>query len=254
MPTAYDGIKYLDVFLMASVVFPTYFLARLARLAARGALRGRGAGAIPSLAYTGYLVEENLAYPYAALCFFLIAKALVELRTGGAGRRWGVAALLVAARRAVRPRRARRDPCRRRARARFFAWSSSDGRPGAPAAWSAGRPGSAPSLLVFGAIFLISGFGSKHSYAWLVATRGFKHRMINMGGWAAGSLAIGIGVLPLAAGLAALVRLPGEQPRPGAARVPLGQSSPARSPSASTPRSRPPTSRPRSRRGSRSGT
>ena len=35
-----------------------------------------GAGAIPALAYSSYLVEEPIAYPYAALCFFLIAKAL----------------------------------------------------------------------------------------------------------------------------------------------------------------------------------
>ncbi len=38
--------------------------------------------------------------------------------------------------------------------------------------------------------------------------------MINMTGWAAGSLAIGIGVVPLAAGLAALVRRPGEERSP----------------------------------------
>ena len=66
-------------------------------------------------------------------------------------------------------------------------------------------------MLVFGAIFVISSIGSHHSDAWQAVSRAYKHRQINMVDWAAGSLAIGIGVVPFVAGLAALFRAPGEE-------------------------------------------
>src|SRR4029077_10851517 len=94
--TAYAGIKYLDVFVMASVVFPTYFLARLI-VGRRAALfAAAGAGAIPSLAYSSWIVEETLAYPYAAWSMFLIAKALVERRKTKTSYAWMTAAVLCA--------------------------------------------------------------------------------------------------------------------------------------------------------------
>jgi hypothetical protein len=40
----------------------------------------------------------------------------------------------------------------------------------------------------------------------------YKHRSLIMGNWAVGALAIGTGVIPLVAGLAALFRAPGERP------------------------------------------
>ena len=92
--SAYSGIKYLDVFVMASVVFPTYFLARLVVGRKAALFAAAAAAAIPSLAYSSYIVEETLAYPYAALCFFLIAKTLVEWRRGRKSHGWAVAAVL----------------------------------------------------------------------------------------------------------------------------------------------------------------
>ena len=80
--TAYSGIKYLDVFVMTSAIFPTYFLARLVVRRGWALFAAAGAAVIPSLAYSSWIVEETLAYPYAALCFFLIAKALIERRRG----------------------------------------------------------------------------------------------------------------------------------------------------------------------------
>ncbi|HTO24547.1 MAG TPA: hypothetical protein VMJ49_01500, partial [Gaiellaceae bacterium] len=68
---AYSGVKYLDVFVMAAVVFPAYFLARLVVGRGWALFAAAAAGAIPSLAYSSYIVEETLAYPYATLCFFL---------------------------------------------------------------------------------------------------------------------------------------------------------------------------------------
>src|SRR4029077_15063869 len=88
--TAYSGIKYLDVFAMTSVIFPTYFLARLVVRRGWALFAATGAAVIPSLAYSSWIVEETWAYPYAALCFFLIAKAMIE-RT-----RWWIGGAAVA--------------------------------------------------------------------------------------------------------------------------------------------------------------
>ena len=52
--------------------------------------------------------------------------------------------------------------------------------------------------------------GSHHSYEILRVTRGYKHREIVEGDWAAATLALGMGVLPFIAGLAALFRARGE--------------------------------------------
>src|SRR5439155_8615572 len=85
---AYSTIKYVDVFAMAAVVFPTYFLARLLVGRPAALFAAAGAGAIPSLAYSSYIVEETIAFPYAGLCLFLVVKALVVR-----GRRWPSAAI-----------------------------------------------------------------------------------------------------------------------------------------------------------------
>jgi hypothetical protein len=206
--TAYDAIKYVDVLVMTSVVFPTYFLARLV-VGRRAALfAAAGAGAIPSLAYSGYIVEENLAYPYAALCFFLIAKALVETRLRS-GRRWAVVAAaacvvapLVRSELTVIPGIA--------VLALLFAGWSTDWAKARRASWSI-PDWIGVVLLVVGAIFLFSAVASHVSYRWWYATNYWKHRMLNMGDWAAGTLAIGIGVIPLSAGLSALFPARGEE-------------------------------------------
>ena len=210
VPTAYAGVKYLDVFVMASAVFPTYLLARML-VGRRAALfAAAGAGAIPALAYTGYLVEENLAYPYAALCFYVITKALVEWRNGRAGRRWVAAAVVASVVAPIVRGELVVIPIVAGFAVLFAAWSSEWGRE-RRLSWSLGD-WIGVIVLVFGSIFLISGIASNHSFQWLVVTRIYKHRIVNMTGWAAGSLAIGIGVIPLIGGLAALFRLPGERP------------------------------------------
>ncbi|MBV8257385.1 MAG: hypothetical protein JO073_06150 [Actinobacteria bacterium] len=204
---AYSGVKYLDVFLMAAVVFPTYFLARMIVGRTAALFAAAGAGAIPSLAYSGYLVEENVAYPYAALCFFLIAKALVEWPRN---RRWAVGAgvaCVVAP--AVRGELAVL-PAMYVLAVLFLAWTSTWARERRKD-WTGGDWAGFVALL-FGAIFLVSAVLTSASHSWAWATQFYKHRMIDQTGWAAGALAIGIGVIPLIAGLASLFRLPGEAP------------------------------------------
>jgi hypothetical protein len=202
---AYSAIKYTDVLIMTSVVFPTYFLARLVAGRNAALFAAIGAGAIPSLAYSSYIVEETVAYPYAALSLFLIAKAFVTRR-----RWWAIAAIVASVLApAVRSELAM-IPAAFALAGLFMLWSSERCRR-QRSTWTIGD-WVGGTVLVLGAIFLISGIASHHSIEWLTITRAYKDRIFNMGNWAAGSLAVGLGVIPLVAGLAVLVRAPGEEP------------------------------------------
>ncbi len=201
---AYDAIKYFDVLVMTSVVFPTYFLARLLVGRKAALLAAAGAAVLPSLAYSSYIVDETFAYPWAALCFFLIAKALVT-RT-----RWWWTGAVVASALAPAVRGELTVIPAALVLALIFAWWSSDGARARRTTWSSGD-WVGLVVLVFGAIFVLTSIGSHHSNAWQTVTRAYKHRQINMVDWAAGSLAIGMGVVPFVAGLAALFRAPGEE-------------------------------------------
>lgn len=207
--TAYAGVKYFDVFMMASVVFPTYFLARMLVGRKAALFAAAGAGAIPSLAYSSYIVEENVAYPWSALCLFLIAKALVELRRRGAAWPWVVAAAIASLLAPAIRAELGVIPAAFFLALVFMGWTSDWARE-RRRTWSAGdRFGL--FLLALGGIFALSAVMSSFSYTWLVVTQYYKHRALIMGNWAAGALAVGIGVLPLSAGVASLFRLPGEQ-------------------------------------------
>lgn len=209
--TAYAGVKYLDVFVMTSVVFPTYLLARLIVGRNAALFAAIGAGVIPSLAYSSWIVEETLAYPYATWSMYFIAKALVERRSRSRrSRAWAAAAVVSAL----------VGPAVRGelivlpivlVLALFFAWWSSAAARERRAAWSLADWAGA-ILLAFGAIFAISGVLSHQSHEWYGVTTFYKHRSLIMGNWAVGALAIGIGVVPLIAGLASLFRIPGERP------------------------------------------
>ena len=206
--TAYAGIKYLDVFVMTSVIFPTYFLARMIVRKPWALFAGAGAAMIPSLAYSSWIVEENLAYPYAALCFLLIAKALV-VRTRGRIVAAVLASLVAPAVRSellVVPILF--------VLALLFMWWSSERMRVRRQSWSIGDWVGCVAL-VAGAIIVISGFASQHSKYWLDVTayNWTKYRAFAYGDWAVGALATGLGVIPLIVGLAALVPARGEPRR-----------------------------------------
>src|SRR5260221_3612163 len=200
---AYSGIKYADVLVMASVVFPTYLLARLVVGRNAALFAAAGAGVIPSLAYSSYIVEENVAYPYAALCLFLIAKAFSTRRRG-----WVIAAVIASVLAPAVRGELVMIPAAFALAALFMLWSRERSRTWR-ASWTIGD-WIGTIVLLFGAIFLFSGIASHHSLEWLTITRAYKDRIFNMGNWAVGSLAIGVGVIPLVAGLAVLARAPGE--------------------------------------------
>jgi hypothetical protein len=196
--TAYSAIKYFNVIVMTSAIFPTYLLARMVVSRPWALFAAVGAVAGPSLAYASFMIEEPLAYPSCALAFLLIAKGLVTRSW-----RWNVAAsasvlfgmfvrgqlaiLIVAYVLAVI----------------FLAWTSDPVR-----RWRAGWSTwdwVGFVVLAIGAIIVFSASVGAFSQTWLVATGYYRHRMIVYGLWAGGAFAIGVGLLPVIA-LAALVR------------------------------------------------
>jgi hypothetical protein len=200
---AYSGLKYLDVFVMTSVVFPTYFLARLV-VGRRWALfAAAGAAVVPALAYSSWIIEETLAYPYAAVCFFLIAKAFVVKR------RWWIVAAAAAS--LVAPL-VRGElvviPIAVVIALLLALWSSDWGRR-RRSSWLWGDY-IGFFVLILGAVILVTGYASRHYSEWYAVTTYYKHRIVVLGQWAAGALAIGLGLIPFAAGLAGLFPVRGE--------------------------------------------
>src|SRR5581483_6319305 len=154
--------------------------------------------------FSSFLLEEPLAYPWATLCFLLIAKALVH-RTRG----WIAAAAVASA----------LAPLVRTEIALvigvfvlsvlLLVWWSERMRAWR-ATWSAGDWIGA-GVLAIGALIVFSSLSS-HSYTLKIASGYYRGRMLEYGLWAAGAFTIGVGVLPVVAGLAGLVRPRDERP------------------------------------------
>jgi hypothetical protein len=200
---AYDAVKYLNVLAMTATAFPAYKIARFL-VGRRAALfAATGAVLIPALAYSSLILQESLAYPYSTLCLYLIMGALIH-RT-----RWWIggaaAASLVAP--AVRGELAV-IPAVFLFAVLFLLWRS-QAAASWRARWNTGDWIGAVVLVVGIGIF-VSSFLGHHSTQWLIATGFYKHRMWTLGMRAAGAFTIGLGVLPLVAGLASLWRAPGE--------------------------------------------
>ena len=201
--TAYALIKLLGVALMTAAIFPAYALARLVVSRPYAIFAAVGAVVAPALSYSPFLVDEPLAYPTATLAFLLIA------RSGVTPTRWSIGlafascglgvlvrtqlAVLFAVLALVLLARLWRTE-------RLSRWRET---------WSAGDWVGFAVLLIGVGVVLSAAIG-RRSFTWYLATGFLKERMLEYGLWAIGALAIGIGIVPLVAALAALVRPRGE--------------------------------------------
>ena len=203
--TAYATVKLLLVLAMTATIFPAYALARLVVPRWYALIAAGGATAVPALAYSPIVVEEPLAYPLSTLSLWLIARALVHptwRKVGLALLTSGIATLT------------------RTQLAVLFAvlalgllwigWESEVVRRWR-AGWSRWDWAGAVTLAIGIVLAGITVMGHQ-SQAWNHTTRLYKDRIFDHASWATGALAIGIGVVPLVLGIAALAR-PKDEPR-----------------------------------------
>ena len=197
--TGYAAAKLLLVLAMTATVFPAYALARVVVPPWYALAAASGAVVVPALAYSPILVEEPLAYPLATLALWLIARVYVEPTWG----RVGLALLACTAAMLTRTQLSILFSllllgllwlCWQSERARR--WRSS---------WS-GWDWVGFVALGVGVVVGSSALLGHLSKTWRDTTSTFPERIVEHAAWASGSLAIGIGVLPLIAGIAALAR------------------------------------------------
>ena len=196
--TAYAAAKYLGALVMSSAIFPVYALARLLVPRGPALFAAVAAVAVPALAYSRLLVTETLAYPYACLCFFLMVKALATWRL-----RWLAAATLAVL---VAPYVRGELGILRPGlvvSAAIALWLGEWARV-RRASWTRGEWALVVLLLV-ATVALANDLAKRVSAYWADATA-LGDRMLEFATWSSGALAIGIGVLPFVAGLAALAR------------------------------------------------
>jgi hypothetical protein len=200
--SAYETAKFIGVVVMTAAAFPAYWLARMLVSRPLALFVGAATVATPALSYSSLVMQETLAYPYATACLLLMTKALA---TGS--RRWLAAA---AAGALVAP--FVRDelvvvPGAFAVAALAVGWGSDRIRV-RRARWSA-RHRLALAAALLGVLLAAHVLLTRISHEWAVAVE-HRDRMLESGASAAGALAIGLGVLPVVAGLAALVRPDGE--------------------------------------------
>lgn len=197
---AYAAVKYIGTILMASAALPAYGLARTFVTPRAALFAAAATAAIPALVYSSFVIPEVLAYPYAALCFFLIARALL---TRG---RWWIGGAIVASLVSplVKGELGATIPSAFALAAVLVVWSSERSRAWR-ARWSA-WDWTGFLVLVLGALVFVSAYLGHQSYTWLLGSGYYKQRSWTYGLWAAGALTIGVGVLPVVATIATLVR------------------------------------------------
>lgn len=190
----YAAAKYLNAVIMTATIFPAYGLARLFLSRVPAYLVAIASAAIPSLALTGVLMPESLAYFWAALVAYLIGRALLRPSL------WTIAtaAVVVAVSPFVREQ-LRVIVFAAVVAAGVFAVTGARGR-ATFAGWTRGERFRAFVLCV-GIVIALDVFLIHHAYEWYVGTH-YGHRMFTYGLWAIGALAIGVGVLPVLFALA----------------------------------------------------
>ena len=197
--TAYAAAKLLLVLAMTATILPAYALARLVVPPWYALGAAAGATAVPALAYSPFLVEEPLAYPLSTLALWLIARVYLEATWSRAG----LAVLACAAAMLTRTQLSILVAllvlgllwlCWQSERSRRWrsSWSSWD------------RVGFV--TLGVGAAVGTSALLGHLSKSWRDTTSTYPERIVEHAAWASGALAIGIGVLPVLAGVAALAR------------------------------------------------
>jgi hypothetical protein len=150
-----------------------------------------------ALFYAPLLLPEVLAYPTFAWLAYVSVRALES----GSGR-WSIAAV-VAALVAIEVRQELVAGAAALVLAAAFRWWFTPQAKRLRQSWrTTDKLGAA--VLGIGVLVVLSALGSGHSQEWATVSQGYKGRLVNLGLEAGSALTIGLGVLPVIAGLASL--------------------------------------------------
>jgi hypothetical protein len=202
---SWAAAKLILVLAMTATVFPAYGLARMV-IPKWYALAAAGASvAVPALAYSPFLVEEPLAYPVSTLALWLIARALERASKGRLAAAFGMCVVAVLTRTQLAILfiafalglfwLAWQSEAARRWRTQWTTWD-----------WVGAV------TIALGVAFAVMAAIGQASAAWRETMLLYKDRLVEHASWALGALAIGVGVLPVLLGVAALAR-PGSEER-----------------------------------------
>jgi hypothetical protein len=195
--TAYAIAKDIDTTLMCLTAVPVYLLARMLVSPRAATIAALGSICTSALFYAGYLLPETIAYPYFALAAYVSIRALA-----GAGRRWTIAAIVV-------------DLVAIEVRSELVIVGGAF-VVAASVLWVVGPRGrrfrngwsvmdhAGVALLGVGAFVVANEIVSPHAIPWTVVTQNYQAEMWTLGLTSVSALAIGMGVLPVVAGLASL--------------------------------------------------
>jgi hypothetical protein len=194
---AYATAKYLNAIVMTASIFPAYGLGRLFLPRPHSFVVAVAAAAIPSLALTGVLMPESLAYFWSTAAVYAGARALLRPTK----RSVALAVALVVISPFVR------DQLRVLVLAAVtavivFAAVSPSGR-AIIRSWTRGERFRA-AVLALGLVIAADVLLIHHSFEWEIGTH-FWHHAFTYGVWATGAFAIGVGVLPVVLALAWLL-------------------------------------------------
>jgi len=204
---SYAAAKLMLVLAMTATIFPAYGLARMVVPKWYALVAAGAAVAVPALAYAPILVEEPLAYPLATLALWLIARTLERPTRGRlvAAGAVSVVAMLTRTQLAILFMVlalgllwiAWQSALVRRWRSGWSRWD-----------WIGGV------TLAVGIALAFSATLGHLSTAWRETTFIWKERIVEHATWSLGALAIGMGVLPVIAGVSGLARPKGEETDP----------------------------------------
>ena len=204
---SFAAAKEILVLAMTATIFPAYGLARMVvpKWYALGA--ASAAVAVPALAYSPILVEEPLAYPIATVALWLIARSLERPSRGRLAAAFAVCvvATMIRTQLAILVMALALGLL-------WLAWQS-DLATRWRTQWSRWDWVGAVTLAV-GVVFAFAALIGHYSTAWRNTMFLYKGRIVDHASWAVGALAIGVGVLPVLAGVSALARPKSEQPDP----------------------------------------
>ncbi len=188
---------------MTATVFPAYGLARMVVPKWYALVAASAAVAVPALAYSPILVEEPLAYPLSTLALWLIVRTLERPTWWRVAAAAGICVVAAATRTQLAILLAVLV-----LGLLWLVWES------APAQqwrtrWTRWDWVGAVTLTI-GVAFALAAAMGHASTAWRNTMLLYKDRIVEHTAWAIGALAIGLGVLPVVAGVSALARPKGE--------------------------------------------